>query len=76
MATVSVHLRDGDGTPTVEVLRLDSGERFMIVRLTESCRISLPGYDELTVFHALVLADAIRTAAEALKADLEQAVVT
>ena len=73
MASFYVHLHDDDGTPTVNVLTLPNGERFMNINITDNCTVSLPGRDHLTVQHALALATAIREAAETLLASLEQA---
>lgn len=73
MASTYIHLHEDDGTPTVNVLTLDSGERFINIRIRDSCMVFLSGRDRVAVQYALALATAIREAAEKIQASLEQA---
>lgn len=71
MASIYINLHDDEGTPAVDVLTIQhTGERFMNITITNACTITLPGRDHATACYAFALADAIRTAAEELKAAL------
>lgn len=74
MANIFISLSGSNDEPRVDTLTLPStGETFLTVHFGDACKVTLPGYDHITVCHAFALADAIRKAAEELKAALLRA---
>ena len=73
MANIFISLHESDDAPRAETLTLQStGETFISVHFGAACTVTLPGYDHVTDTHAFALADAIRKAAEELKAALHE----